>query len=539
MPSAVVKANPELDAASVGLLRQKIIVHLLGEVSWQPESIEKYVKELIQQKVLAQEVCKEVRSLFISKGLGNFERRGNDAVLKAKAGQCRVSAIAEPRRGAVTSVAGAPHPKGLASSRFDQEFDRLEQLGRGGFGEVWRARSRVDHKEYAVKMVRYRFNQEDGPFEHPALREAQAWAHVDHANAVRYHAAWVEVDDDEDPEQVDCVELPLHTAVSMPEATSHKEASCDGSVSSIISDDYTNGVIFEAPEHGHANQNVTSKVDTYQPQQEMQVVPRKVEAVRADRGKRATLYLQTELVRGGTLREWIDKRNAAFAAGDLDDVQKQSSSEAAEVIFRQTVDAVANLHSQGLVHRDIKPSNILLTESGSVRLADFGLAKDAKATAMAPALVGSSVTADSCPLELPMSRSGSGEHTRGVGTPTYASPEQMRDKHYGPEVDIYALGMVLAELLIPMWTQMERSNLFEGLKLGHLPAGADALCFGAGDVVLKMTSSDPKARPTAHELAFLLHQRSVQQTSPVTCPQEADCAVAAACRNDSIYITTV
>lgn len=519
MSSAVVKANPEVDAASIELLRQKIIVHLLGEVSWQPESIEKYVKELIQQKVLAPEVCEEVRSLFIGKGLGNFERRDNDAVLKAKAGERRVSAIAEPGIGAVTSVAGAPPAKVSASSRFDQEFDRLEQLGRGGFGEVWRARSRVDHKEYAVKMVRYRFNQEDGPFEHPALREAQAWAHVDHANAVRYHAAWVEVDDDEDPEQADGDEQPLRAAVSMP----HKEANCDGSVSSIISDDYTNGVIFEASENG-------------QPQQHMQVVPRKVEAGRAERGKRATLYLQTELVRGGTLREWIDKRNAAFAAGDLDEVQKQSSSEAAEAIFRQIVDAVANLHSQGLVHRDIKPSNILLTESGNVRLADFGLAKDAKTPAMAPALLGSSVTADSGALELPMPRNGSGEHTQGVGTPTYASPEQMHEKHYGPEVDIYALGMVLAELLIPMWTQMERSILFEGLKLGHLPPEADALCFGAGDVVLKMTSSDPTARPTAHELAFLLHQRSVQQSLP---PQEADCSVAAACRNDSIYITTV
>eukprot|EP00928_Gymnodinium_smaydae_P082132 TRINITY_DN6553_c2_g2_i1.p1 TRINITY_DN6553_c2_g2~~TRINITY_DN6553_c2_g2_i1.p1 ORF type:complete len:502 (-),score=86.08 TRINITY_DN6553_c2_g2_i1:564-2069(-) len=496
MATAVVKATHDFDALSVDLLRQKVIVHLLREISWEPEMIANYVKELIQKKILAQEVCDDVRKLFLDKGL---------AKVNAKAGSCEGNnAMVNPQPIARAQVdAATPTKGGSPSSRFEQEFDRLELLGRGGFGEVWRARSRVDHKEYAIKKVQYRFDSKDGPFKHPALREAQAWADFEHPNAVRYHASWVEVDEDVtelEPTRVEDKPMLVPQPVARDDFST--EDSEGSSASSAFLDESSGGVVFEASKSDDADK------DGGAAQQEVQIVPR-APAESVSR-QRATLYLQTEFVRGGTLLQWIDERNTALKGVDVDDAKRQASSKAAEDIFRQTVDAVATLHAQGLVHRDIKPANILLTEAGGVRLGDFGLAKDAKKTAAAkPALE------DAANHVLQLPESADSLHTVGVGTPTYASPEQMRDMNYGFEVDIYALGMVLAELLVPVHTQMERAQLFEGLRQGRLPLGADALSPGAADVVLKMISVDPKERPTAHELAALLHQRALQQTTPV------------------------
>jgi serine/threonine-protein kinase len=95
-------------------------------------------------------------------------------------------------------------------------------------------------------------------------------------------------------------------------------------------------------------------------------------------------------------------------------------------LFRQVCDAVQHAHVRLIVHRDLKPSNILVTPDGTVKLLDFGIAKH---------------------LE---SLDSAGEETRTVlrlMTPAYASPEQMRGERAGIQTDVYALGVILYELL--------------------------------------------------------------------------------------------
>ena len=85
-------------------------------------------------------------------------------------------------------------------------------------------------------------------------------------------------------------------------------------------------------------------------------------------------------------------------------------------------DALAYVHSQGLVHRDIKPANVLISSDGRVHLADFGIARLVDASHVTTA----------------------GEV---VGTPAYFAPEQVTGEPVGPPADVYALGLLLLECL--------------------------------------------------------------------------------------------
>ncbi len=112
--------------------------------------------------------------------------------------------------------------------------------------------------------------------------------------------------------------------------------------------------------------------------------------------------------------------------GSLKDLLEQTSPlplERAIRIFDQVAQAIAYAHSQGIIHRDIKPGNILLDSDGNAYLMDFGLAR----------LVDS---------QEKLTRSDS-----LVGTAAYMAPEQLRGEVLDNRADIYAMGILLYEMV--------------------------------------------------------------------------------------------
>jgi serine/threonine protein kinase len=148
-----------------------------------------------------------------------------------------------------------------------------------------------------------------------------------------------------------------------------------------------------------------------------------------------------ELVTGGTLE-----------GGSL------TREEAGEV-----ADGLAHAHGRGVVHRDLKPANLLRSETGRVKLADFGIAR---------ALEETMVTQIGTVL----------------GTMRYLSPEQAEGRVVGTEADIYSLGVVFDELLDGV-TDSDRA------------------------LIDRMRAHDPAVRPSASEVAASLGATQVLRPS--------------------------
>lgn len=123
------------------------------------------------------------------------------------------------------------------------------------------------------------------------------------------------------------------------------------------------------------------------------------------------VFIVTELVEGTSLDALLESRG------------RIEPTRAAEIIA-DVLAALDVAHESGIVHRDVKPQNVLVADSGRVKLADFGIAHLAAATAA------TSVTAH-----------------RVLGTPVYMSPEQAQGQRVSGAADIYSTGVLLYELL--------------------------------------------------------------------------------------------
>ena len=137
-------------------------------------------------------------------------------------------------------------------------------------------------------------------------------------------------------------------------------------------------------------------------------------------------YIVMEYCGGGTLE--------TMAAGGPLDPQQVAD------IGSTICEALAYAHRQGIVHRDIKPGNVLITEDGTVKVADFGIAK--------AAFVTGDITTTGAIL----------------GTVTYLSPEQARGEEPDARSDIYALGVVLYELVAGRPPFAEESQIATAMK---------------------------------------------------------------------------
>ncbi|HET9016011.1 MAG TPA: serine/threonine-protein kinase [Thermomicrobiaceae bacterium] len=119
-------------------------------------------------------------------------------------------------------------------------------------------------------------------------------------------------------------------------------------------------------------------------------------------------FIVMELVEGGTLKQRIQQAAPLPVADAL-------------ALTQQLLQGLAAIHAAGIVHRDVKPQNVLLTPDGTAKLTDFGIARAADV--------------------------GLTETGVALGTAAYMAPEQAVGAPLGPPADLYAVGVILFELL--------------------------------------------------------------------------------------------
>lgn len=124
------------------------------------------------------------------------------------------------------------------------------------------------------------------------------------------------------------------------------------------------------------------------------------------------VFILTDFIAGHTLQSVLRREDGPMAPQDALDILTPLAA------------ALHYAHNEGVIHRDLKPANILIDDNGSVYVTDFGIAR---------------LLTDSSTLTM--------DTTATLGTPHYMSPEQIMVGEVGPATDVYALGVMLYQML--------------------------------------------------------------------------------------------
>jgi serine/threonine-protein kinase len=195
-------------------------------------------------------------------------------------------------------------------------------------------------------------------------------------------------------------------------------------------------------------------------------------------GGAPAVFIVMELVEGSTLRDFLNEQGAL-------------SIEQLFQFLNPVVSALSAAHRIGIIHRDIKPENILIAKDGRVKVADFGLA--------AGSIIGQTMTAESSVV---------------LGSVSYLSPEQVQRGIADARSDIYALGIVMFEMLAGKKpfdgeTPIQIAYKHVNERIPNLRSINEQIPEQIADLVFAATSPNPDQRPKDAEV--LLNQlRSIQ-----------------------------
>ncbi|XP_068100670.1 eukaryotic translation initiation factor 2-alpha kinase 1 [Hyperolius riggenbachi] len=430
------------------------------------------------------------------------------------------------------------------TSRYLNEFEEIAKLGKGGYGNVYKVRNKLDGQFYAIKKILIKkVSRRDCK---KVLREVKVLAGLHHRNIVGYNTAWME---HVQPPLSKCKALSSLQAItgsfsekseqyvkgmqstessggSIVFADSGEEnqdaASQSISMTSVdkkysndrkmknlnMSDFYLHGVK-DSNANVRSSSNMYNKSDTSQELCQRDRCPFSSEDDLDDGSDsscdeecpqkdlclhrffeiqyRLILHIQMKLCEK-SLWDWIEERNERYRKGgdssrcfEFVDVPSTLS------IFCQLLEGVRYIHSMGVLHRDLKPRNIFLQGPDlHVRIGDFGLAcKDI--LQHSDNWLNKDGTNDST-------------HTSGVGTCLYAAQEQLKGSHYDFKSDMYSVGVILLELFHPFWTEMEKNDILTSLSSGVIPESFAAHWPVQTKYVKLLTSADCGLRLSAEQM---------------------------------------
>ncbi|KAJ7121645.1 hypothetical protein C8R44DRAFT_622641 [Mycena epipterygia] len=384
------------------------------------------------------------------------------------------------------------------ASRWKEDWEELEMLGKGAFGSVVKARNKIDSRIYAVKKIRLNRIQSDTKI----FREVNALSRLSHRFIVRYFTTWVETAEAASAAVSDDSGAESGTEdgmTSVPHSIERRISSSDhimfdlGDLDDIGSGSRSSfpSIHFSRSSSPRTDDGEGDETDSDSGELSSSEPPPTPPPVLS-----RTLYIQMEFVERQTLKERIDEG---------------LSEEEAWRLFQQILEALVYMSSSGILHRDIKLTNIFIGKrlvcylirkcphfhpqdaKGDCKIGDFGLATS-NLSALEPVHP---------PHALVVSDS---EMTLEVGTRLYIAPE-VQSRKRGPrnhtKADMFSLGIVFFEMNYKFSTGAERIAVIEDLRdpLVIFPSGWDSRLTRQRQIITCLLDHDPDTRPTALELS--------------------------------------
>ena len=188
------------------------------------------------------------------------------------------------------------------------------------------------------------------------------------------------------------------------------------------------------------------------------------------------VFLVMELVEGSTLRDYLNENGSLTVEQTLQ-------------LITPVLSALSAAHRIGIIHRDIKPENILISKDGRIKVADFGLARNIA--------MGQTMTAESSVV---------------LGSVSYLSPEQVQRGVADARSDIYAIGIVLFEMLTgdkpySGETPIQIAYRHVNDRIPNIQTINNAIPASVAELVYEVTAPNPDQRPKdAEELLSKLKE---------------------------------
>eukprot|EP00094_Tigriopus_californicus_P003984 TCALIF_03837-PA protein Name:"Similar to EIF2AK3 Eukaryotic translation initiation factor 2-alpha kinase 3 (Homo sapiens)" AED:0.07 eAED:0.07 QI:0/0.66/0.5/1/0.66/0.5/4/176/987 len=409
------------------------------------------------------------------------------------------------------------YDSGHFESRYLADFEPVQCLGKGGFGVVFEAKNKLDDNKYAVKRIRL---PKSDHAKKKVMREVKFLAKLEHRNIVRYYNTWLESpppgwqEDHDKRWRLEDLGASMNEDVSSMTRTEFDESGTslgintknlqfsrdcgnnslhlppskggDRNSFSIVFEDESSSERTSAsqtnPNESHCSDSSTE--GTCEDALEWDKANWKEEGQREEKkSQQVYLYIVMQLCQKQSLRDWL-----------RDCVMNRSRQQSLQM-FHEICLGVEYVHSQQLIHRDLKPGNIFFSTDGTVKIGDFGLV-----TGRVDVLDCQDDDQSNVSEESPMlsSHNQNFNHTDQVGTELYMSPEQIKRMKYNYKVDIYSLGLILFELLVPFSTQMERLDTLSKLRKLEFPD--HFINQDEYHLVKAMLSHSPDERPDTNEV---------------------------------------
>lgn len=382
--------------------------------------------------------------------------------------------------------------------RYERDFEEVGKLGRGGFGEVVKARNRIEGTYYAIKKIKHRANKLD-----TLLSEVLSLARLNHQYIVRYYGTWVEEIEDENTNAIESdsdsesdsskFESPFNMRSSSFIAGHNSSFQVDYISTSFNPQFDSYGNDFDIDDRiEFANSTETSNQvfdtdseisdDDSTSEAPLSEYTRALQNRRAQESNsrinnaRSILYIQMEFCENNTLLNLIQQG----LPGNPNEYWR---------LFRQLLEAVSYIHGEGFIHRDLKPMNIFIDRANNIKVGDFGLAKNSQFSSIV--LNNNQVTSGA-----------NKDFSTIVGTVFYTANE-VATGDYDEKVDMYSLGIILFEMCFPLSTGMERAHILNNLRLASVefPSSFGGMKYNTEKKIIRLLlDHNPMKRPGASEL---------------------------------------